>query len=135
LFRGNRGRDLDTFTEKDYIVLQAIMTVAKTMNHGQIWAAIDQEDNILAGAFFIESNGKVIFLFSGVSEEGKSKGAMPFLIDSFIKFNSQRTLTLDFEGSDDPELARFYKGFGAKECVYLQVTHNRLPWPFKLLKK
>jgi hypothetical protein len=135
LFRQNKGREIETFTEKDYLVLQAIMTVARTLNQGQIWAVTDKEDNVLAGAFFVESNGKVIFLFSGVSQEGKEKGAMPFLIDSFIKFNSQRNLTLDFEGSDDPDLARFYKGFGAKECLYLQVTENRLPWPLTLFKK
>ncbi len=135
LFRNNRGKDLDTFTTRDYIALNAIMTVARTSNLGQVWAAIGEDERLLAGAFFIESNGKVIFLFSGVSQEGKERGAMPFLIDSFIKFNSQRNLTLDFEGSDDPDLARFYKGFGAKECVYLQVRQNRLPWPLTLIKK
>lgn len=134
LFRNNRGRDLDSFTGKDYLVLQALITVARNLNHGQIWGVADESDKLLAGAFFIEANGKVVFLFSGNTDEGKQKGAMPFLIDSFIKFNSQRNLILDFEGSDDPDLARFYKGFGAKECVYLQVTRNTLPWPFRLLK-
>lgn len=135
LFRNNRGKTVDTFVSKDYLVIEAIMTFARTMNLGQVWSVTDPGTNLLAAAFFIESNGKVIFLFSGVSEEGKSKGAMPFLIDSFIRFNSQRNLTLDFEGSDDPELARFYRGFGSKECVYLQVTQNRLPWPLTILKK
>lgn len=135
LFRENRGKDLNTFSEKDYIVLLAVITIALSQNQGQVWGVTSEEGRLLAGSFFLESNGKVVFLFSGVGQEGKEKAAMPFLIDSFIRFNSQRNLVLDFEGSDDPELARFYKGFGAKECVYLQVTNNRLPWPLRLLKK
>ncbi len=60
---------------------------------------------------------------------------MPFLIDSFIRQNAGKNITLDFEGSNDLNLARFYKSFGSKECAYQQVKINRLPFPVNLLKK
>ena len=60
---------------------------------------------------------------------------MFLLLDSFIKENSQKNITLDFEGSNDENLARFYKGFGSKECVYLQLRRNRLPFLINWLKK
>jgi hypothetical protein len=41
---------------------------------------------------------------------------------------------LDFEGSNNPELARFYAGFGANESIYLHFVINRLPFPFSYLK-
>ena len=100
----------------------------------QVINVLNENMELCAGAFFIESNNKVIFLFSGLSEEGKSLNAMPFLIDSFIKQNSGKNITLDFEGSNDVNLARFYKSFGSKECVYPQLKINRLPFPIKLLK-
>ena len=77
----------------------------------------------------------MIFIFSGANEEAKEKGAMFFLLDSFIKENAQKNITLDFEGSNDENLARFYKGFGSKECVYLHLRRNRLPFFIKWLKK
>jgi hypothetical protein len=95
---------------------------------------LNADGTLLAGAFFCDANGKVIFLFSGNSAEGKEKGAMFFLIDSFIQENAQKNLILDFEGSNDPHLARFYKGFGAKECVYLQAKRNTLPWYLRWYK-
>jgi hypothetical protein len=53
---------------------------------------------------------------------------MFLLIDSFIREHAGQALTLDFEGSNDPNVARFYKSFGAAECNYYKITINRLPW-------
>ena len=58
---------------------------------------------------------------------------MTFLIDSVIREFSPSKLVLDFEGSNDPNLARFYKGFGAKEVEYKSLIINRLPLPVKCL--
>jgi len=46
--------------------------------------------NLSTGAFFIESNGKTIFIFSGSDEEAKEKASIPLLIDTFIKDHSER---------------------------------------------
>ena len=43
---------------------------------------------------------------------------MPFLINTYIKQNSKRDVVLDFEGSKDEDVARFYKGFGAGNKEY-----------------
>ncbi len=134
LFRENRGAEISKLKEHDYKVLIQLMNQAIQRGKAQILHVINEHNELCAGAFFIESNNKVIFLFSGLSEEGKNVNAMPFLIDSFIRNNSGKNSTLDFEGSNDVNLARFYKSFGSKECVYLQVKINRLPFPLNLLK-
>jgi hypothetical protein len=134
LFRSGRGSDIKNLQETQYDMFRRLLQALDARGRLHARGVTDEKGNLLAGAFFVDSNGKVIFLFSGLSEEGKEKGAMYFLIDSFIRENAQKNLVLDFEGSNDPGLARFYRGFGAKECVYLQARCNRLPWPISLYK-
>lgn len=134
LFRKNRGAEILNLKERDYKTLTTLMHQAIHKGKAQIINVLNEKNELCAGAFFIESNNKVIFLFSGLSEEGKNLNAMPFLIDSFIRQNAGKNITLDFEGSNDVNLARFYKSFGSKECVYQQVKINRLPFPVNLLK-
>ena len=64
---------------------------------------------------------------------GKELGGMPFLIDEIIKENSPGFRILDFEGSNDPNLARFYKGFGAVKSVYPNIHINKLNTILKTL--
>jgi hypothetical protein len=86
----------------------------------------------MAGAFFIRSHKKATFLFSGLAEVGRQKSAMPFLIDSYIRESSNKHLTFDFDGSNEPNLARFYKSFGSNEVIYQRVIIDRLPALLKL---
>jgi hypothetical protein len=134
LFRNNKGRNFESLGDREYGILEDLIETCLSKGRAQIWSVLTKEKRVCAGAFFVESNGKVIFLFSGANQVARTNSAMPFLIDRFISENANRNLVLDFEGSNDPNLARFYKSFGSKECVYLQVKVNRLPWYLKVFK-
>lgn len=134
LFRNNRGKDVHVLQEAHYDILRKLLQALDARGRLHPRGVINERGELIAGAFFADANGKVIFLFSGNSEEGKAKGAMFLLIDCFIAENSHKNLVLDFEGSNDPNLARFYRGFGAKECVYLQARMNNLPWIIRWYK-
>jgi len=127
-FRNNRGKDVDALQEAHYDILRKLLQALDGRGRLHTRGVVNDKGVLVAGAFFTDANGKVIFLFSGNSVEGKEKGAMFLLIDHFIGENALKNLVLDFEGSNDPQLARFYRGFGAKECVYLQARYNGLPW-------
>jgi hypothetical protein len=127
LFRKNRGAGITHLRDKDYTKLKRVAYTCMYKGIANIQGVYDRENQLCAGAFFILSNNKAIFLFSGLSEEGREAGAMPFLIDNFIREHAGRHLTFDFDGSNDPSLARFYKSFGSKECIYQRVVINRLP--------
>ncbi|MCU0432879.1 MAG: GNAT family N-acetyltransferase [Bacteroidia bacterium] len=135
LFRNGRGRNVSALREVHYDMLRQLLQALDARGRLHSRGVTDANGELLAGAFFADANGKVIFLFSGLSEAGKEARAMFALIDRFITENAHKNLVLDFEGSDDPQLARFYRGFGAKECVYLQARSNRLPRLLRLLKK
>jgi hypothetical protein len=134
LFRENRGANVSNLKERDYKTLKILIHQAIERGKAQIIQVMNPQNELCGAAIFMESNNKVVFLFSGLSEEGKNLNAMPFLIDSFIRQNAGKNITLDFEGSNDLNLARFYKSFGSKECHYPQLKINRLPFPINLLK-
>ncbi len=142
LFRENRGRTLKKWGDVQYRRLGRLMYSSIYKGKGVIYGVYDERNQLCAGAFFVKSNNRLIFLFSGTSEAGRKNAAMTFLIDGVIEEFTPSHLVLDFEGSNNPELARFYKGFGAKETLYPRLRINRLPFParqlhfvFDLLKK
>lgn len=134
LFRHNRGKEFKHPSSYYKLLLTLIDTCIKK-NFGQCWGVFNAQKELCAGAFFVGSNKRVIFLFSGVNKLGYETQAMTFLINKFIESNSQREITLDFEGSMDPDIARFYKGFGSKEVHFAQVRKNTLPFPVKWIKE
>ena len=135
LFRSNRGREVNELKTKHYSILSDLSECCANHRCGEVWGVVNKHDELCAGALFVRSNGRVIFLFSGLSKEGKKLGAMFFLIDEFIRLHSEQNIIFDFEGSNNKDLARFYKSFGSKESVYLQVRKNALPPLLKWLKQ
>lgn len=92
-----------------------------------------EHNELCAAAFFLKNNNRLIFLFSGSDEVARGNGAMTFLIDTVIRSNSPGGRILDFEGSNNENLARFYKGFGAKKTTYTRLKMNRLNYFMKTL--
>ncbi len=129
LFRENRGKEVRHWKDNHYIRLQHLMYMAIHKGKGVLFGVYSKHNSLIAGAFFLKSHHKLTFLFSGQSTEGKSHAALSFIIDSVIEQFSPGNYTLDFEGSDNPGLARYYKGFGANETTYYGIRINKLPFP------
>ncbi len=128
LFRENRGKNIAHIRERDYQRIKRIAYTGMYKGLANIQGVYDSENQLVAGAFFLTSNNKAIFLFSGLSDKGRNDAAMPFLIDQYIKCHAGQHLTFDFDGSNNPDLARFYKSFGSKECWYQRLEINNLPF-------
>lgn len=131
LFRENKGQYLNHLKDNQYALIRRIAYESIHRGIGEIWGAYDEFNQLTASILWINSHQKTIFLFSAVSQSGKQLNAMPWLIDTYIQYNSGRSITLDFEGSNDPGLARFYSSFGAKKVIYQRYSHNSLPLLFK----
>ena len=134
-FRANMGRTLPKIRDIHYSGLKKVMDTAFDKGTGRMLVAKNQKDKFFAGAFFITYRNRVVFLFSANTEEGRENRAMYGIIDSFIEENAGKKLILDFEGSNEINLARFYKGFGGKNFDYPGLRINRLPWIVRWLKK
>lgn len=134
LFQKNRGAELAVFGDGDYGLLKKILDKANEKGILKSWG-VRVKDNLAAGALFIESHGRYVFLFSGQNDVGRANQALTYLIDQFIEQHLNSNKILDFEGSSNADLARYYKGFGGVEEKYITCKINRLPWYLSFLKK
>ena len=132
--RNNLGAKIKSLNEEHYNNIRKIISFGLKHNIGDLLGAYTANNTLSAAAFFITTNNKCIYLFAASSKEGIEQSAMFLLIDSYIKQFAERNLTLDFEGSNIESLARFYGGFNAQECNYLNIKINRLPWILRIFK-
>jgi hypothetical protein len=134
IFRENRGLSVH-LSEEDYNILTRLTYTGIYRGKAKTYGVYMGMNELCAGVIFLQSKQKKIFLFSGLTEPGKQVNAMAFLIDRFIRLNNRQHITLDFEGSNDPNLARFYKSFGSKEITYPHLKINRFNFPLNLMLK
>ena len=127
LFRDNRGALLDKWGDAEYDVLTHLAKVAQKRNAAFMLGVSEKGvGQLICAAIFMKTKDRITFLFSGLTEEGKQRQAMTYLLDQVIQKYTHQPMTFDFEGSDDDNLARFYLGFGGVETKYPSYGFNRL---------
>lgn len=135
LFRKNRGKDIKHWGDTEYERLLNLVETAKSHGKCLVLSAQNADNQIVAGAFFMMSHNKIVFLFSGSDESNKENHGLTFLLDYVIKKYSGTQNILDFEGSDNDGLARFYMGFGGEETTYTGIRFNKAKGLTKLALK
>ncbi len=131
LFRDNKGKDIRHWKNKEYNRLLELTYTAINKGACFVCGVRNIDNQIIAGSIFMLSHDKIVFLFSGSDDSHKEKHALTMLLDNIIRDFSESQNTLDFEGSDNDGLARFYKGFGAKEIYYPEIRYNNLNFLLK----
>jgi len=115
--------------------LKRLIEYGTGKGNGIIYAAYTKENNLCAAAYFLFGKKRVTYLNAVSNEEGKNVNAMHKIVDQFIRDHANFPLTLDFEGSAIPGVARFYEGFGAENEFYFCLKSNKLPLPLRWIKK
>lgn len=127
LFRNDRGKTIKNFKKRQTDILLKLLDVMDKKKIATYYGVKNDSGAYVAGAIFLMLNDMAIFLFSGNGKAGKEQGAMSMLIDGFIQKHAKSSLTLDFEGSNNKNLLRFYLGFGSKVVHYHAIRKNNLP--------
>jgi len=135
LFKNNKGKEISNWDDSNYTVIQRIIYTSIHKGIGFTCGVYTEQNELCTAAFFIKNKNRLTFLFSGASSLARTNGAMPFLIDAIIQKNQNTNQILDFEGSNDINLARFYKGFGSQKTVYQRLKINRLNVIAKIVMK
>jgi hypothetical protein len=127
LFKANYGRNEGSLKFRHYDMLRLLMTYCLKNTFSLTLGAYLPDQTLCAGVFFLRDRERFIYHFAASDKNARENGAMFLLIDNFIKEQAGQPLILDFEGSTDSNVARFYKGFGAKETGFNEILINRLP--------
>jgi len=127
LFTENFGKKEGKLKFRNYETLRQLMNYCLKNTFSQITGVYSPADSLCAGIFLLHARDRIIFHFAASNVTARENGAMFLLVDSIIRDNAGKFMIFDFEGSTDLDVARFYKGFGAKEFTYPQITLNRMP--------
>jgi len=96
------------------------------LRRGGTWGAV---------GCFVTWQGRTIFLKGLSTEAGRGVFALHRVMDAAIAAVAPDSHVLDMAGGHDPELRRFYAGFGARPRLYLHAKVNRLPQPLRWYKQ
>ncbi|MGF1585853.1 MAG: hypothetical protein ACFCUM_11055 [Bacteroidales bacterium] len=134
LFIKNNKRRYPGIRSINYKRLQTILEKGMDRDLVIIKSCYSGNGKLIAAACFLRDFNRDIFFFSVNTPEGRRKGSMFMIVDDFIKENAGSNKALDFNGSMDPGVARFYRGFGSSVQTYQRLYINNLPFPLRLLK-
>ena len=134
LFRTNKGSEFLNLKDRDYKRFYNL-SVEAGQKSCLLVKGVFKAEKLICGGVFMKFKNRIIFIFSGNSVEGRDNAALFHLLNAVIQQYSNSGFDLDFEGSQNEGLARFYSGFGAKEQKYKFYKHNTLPVLFKRNKK
>ena len=125
LFVHNRGKQGVGFKMADYETLVSMVNFWNQHNLVDLVGVKDENGKLIAGACFLKDHQRRWFLFSGRDNAESDKRAMFYLIDEYIKKHAGANLILDFNGSMNPNVARFYAGFGAQRYEFPVLDYTR----------
>lgn len=135
IFRNEKGREIKKLEGRHYQMLEKLIYRSVYKNAAYVLGAYDAHNRLCAGVFLLRSHNKIILIFSANNHIARQTGAMHMLIDRIVQKFSGQALTLDFEGSEIPGLARFYSSFGSFETRYPALYFNNLPLHFRFALK
>ncbi len=134
LFSRHQGKLYPNIRRKNYKMLVSLLERGMEEGVVEIKSACTHDRTVIACVCILKDYDRYVFYFSANTPEGREHGAMFLLVDSFIRQFSGTGMILDFNGSMNPNIARFYSGFGAQKTSYPRLRINTLPYPFKLFR-
>ncbi len=90
--------------------------ISNYLFHIGVFETADQKP--IAALSYLVFGQDIVYLLPSANEQGKEHLAGFLLINHLLETYANRNLILDFEGSDLPSLADFYKGFGSQAFFY-----------------
>ncbi len=116
-------RDIGKQDPEHYMRLIHMFSGLKEAGHVKTYG-VKLGMQLCAGAIFAFSKKRMHYLLSVSTLEGKNHSGMFLVIDRVIQLYAGKEIYLDFEGSNTPSIARFFKGFGAFPQIYQRIRFN-----------
>lgn len=88
----------------------------------KIWIAHDDEGRDHAGVYIVWDENSAYYLMGGGNPELRNSGATSLCMWEAIRHAASVTKRFDFEGSMIEPVERFFRGFGAVQTQYFQIS-------------
>lgn len=98
--------------------LRLIASNAIRYRSAQLASAYDRTNNLCAVMLFLIFNGRAGILYAAANTEGMKTGAIEFIIDHFIRKNSEQNLVLSIDNPNDKYLMETLQHFGSGISEY-----------------
>lgn len=122
------------YKEKHFERLTALMERCETQPFVHLMGVADESSrSLIFAAAILDDGRRLYYLLGAPSEEGRKARATAFFIDQMIMQFAGKRAIFDFEGSDLPAVASFYKSFSPETEHYYRFYINRFPQPAKML--
>jgi len=121
-----RPKDYERFEELCLALHQHNMVFARQVR--------DRSGELLNTSIFFRDDKRIYNIMSVSLPLGREKRAHFYLLDRLITEFAQCPLLLDFEGSQLPGVAEFYRKFGSLHQPYPFLRYNHLPFLLRLFK-
>lgn len=130
-----QARNFSTIEEKTYSNFSGLFHFLNEKSQAITYGVYSPQDKLVASCAYFFSHDRAYYIFVGNHPDGKTSGASHMMIDAFIQDHAGKNLIIDFEGSNIPSLAFFYKSFGAELEKYPGIRMNKLKGIARLLKQ
>jgi len=121
-------------SKNDYVRLKKLLDVLSAKKIGKAIGLFDNQNELSAVVYYLKTEKRIINLLNASTPAAKKKRWMVVLINHIIKEHSNTNYIFDFEGSNIPSVAKFFRNFGSEKTVYYNWQWNRLPFPLKYFK-
>ena len=134
LFRANRGQGSNVhFQEEDYARLSQMADYLLKNNLLEVYGVRTNDNQLAAGALFVKDGNRRWFWFSGRDNQLSACKPMFLLLNAYIRDHAETDLILDFNGSENENVARLYQGFDGKRYTIPFVRRFKNPlWKMML---
>lgn len=115
-------------------VLSTLIDFSLKNQKGKIFYVLDGSQKPLAAMFSVITEKSIVNVSNFYLTGCANSRAQTFLFTEVINNYCHSEMVFDFEGSDIPGIANFYKSFGAVSQSYFRIYANKLPPVFRKLK-
>lgn len=107
--------------------LEQLFTILLAKNKADLYLVKEENGHICCQGLFISTQYRIINLFGASDDLGRQSFAMHFLLAKVLEKHAAQPMIFDFEGSEIPGVAAFFKSFGAQSAPFLEYKRDLLP--------
>lgn len=110
----------------EYVAQKRLLLANAEHGDGKLYRLNGADGQPISGLFIARQGKRLVNLMASSNAAGLGEHGMARLLDGVIRHYAGREMVLDFEGSDIPGVATFFRGFGAVRVPYVHLADQSL---------